>query len=205
MSQSRPSYGVKTRKRTARSRHAQHDKQPEETGDSDTVEPACRTREVGRGIDRREWRETSYDGRTRTFFDPCSWCFPDGHPDASDVDTVVKSCRKPTSYHRPRESNEQTCDHGGNPEATLQIEEDPIESVTDLREGQQVIWDNRERPLWVVAATDEPDGAVGLRGPDGGEYIIEGRPEHREPYYVLGDGYRSQITPVRAEKRAGTI
>ena len=204
MSQSKTTYGAELPKGTARSRHAQHDNQPEETGDSNTVEPACRTREVGRGIDRREWRETSYDGSIRVFLDPCLWCFADGHPDESEVETVVKSCRKPTSYHRLRESAE-TCDHGDDPEVTIQIKEDPIESVTDLREGQQVIWDDREQPLWVVEATDEPDGTVGLRGPSGGEYIIEGRPEHRKPYYVLGDGYRSRIIPVRAEKRAEAI
>ena len=210
MSQSNSAYRPQNPKATARSRHAQHTSQTKGAG-SQPTEPACRTRAVGRGVERREWRELAYNSRTCAFFDPCKWseCFPDGAPDEDAISTVVRSCREPTTFHRPRNGDEPTCDHNGVSEPDrndpAQISRVVVESVTDLQVGQQVIWEDRERPLTVIKATTEPDGTVDLRGPAGGEYVIEGRPEHRQPYYVLGDGYRSEIARVRPEDGAGAV
>ncbi|EMA55986.1 hypothetical protein C451_04531 [Halococcus thailandensis JCM 13552] len=150
----------------------------------------------------------SYDGRTRTFYDACEWseCYPDGPPDENEIETVVRSCRKPTTYHRPRDDSE-LCEHETDaPETSTndtRISQDAIEligsisSLTDLEEGQRVIWPNREQPLRVTKTTGKPDGMVGLQGPIGGEYQVEGRPEYPQPYYLPKAGYVSAIIRVR--------
>ena len=153
MSQSKTTYGTKTRKRTARSRRAEHDSHKEDTGSNDAVEPACRTRKIGRGVDRRKWREMPYDGRTRTFYEPCGWpeCYPDGPPD-DEIETVVRSCRTPTVYHRPRDDDEPKHETDAPETSTdsTRIPQETIEpigaisSLRDLEEGQRVIWENRE-------------------------------------------------------------
>ena len=204
MSQSKTSYGAKSRKGTARSHREQHTNTVSDSPRK-TVEPACRTREVGRGVERREWREMGYNSRTRLFYDPCEWCYPDGEPDDSKVDTVVRSCRKPTSYHRPRENDESACEHETTTEPDTDLSREPVETISDLQTGEQVIWEDRKRPLRVIGVTADPDGTVTLRGPSGGHYHIEGRPGHRQPYYILGDGYRSVIERVRREKRVEAV
>ena len=196
MSQSNSAFGAQDPKGTARSRRVQHANQTNAT--DDTVEPACRARKIGRGVERREWRETPYDTRTLAFYEPCEWCFPDGAPDENEVEIVVRSCRKPTSYHRPRDSNEST-GHVGNHDAIRSVE--TICSLTDLRKGQQVIWENRAHPLRVVETTNEPNGTVTLRGHNEGKYQIEGRPQHSQPYYITNYGYRSEVVRVRADDR----
>lgn len=203
MSQSKTPYGVELRKGTARSCREQ---QSNKISDSprETVEPACRTREVGRGVERREWREMVYNSRMRLFYEPCEWCFPDGEPDDSKLDTVVRSCRKPTSYHRPREGDESACEHETSTEPDTHRPE-PVEAITDLQAGERVIWEDREQPLRVTETTSKPDGTVVLRGPSGGHYHIEGRPDHRQPYYILGDGYRSVIKRVRAVEQEEAV
>jgi hypothetical protein len=217
MSQSKTSYGVKSPKGTARSRHAQHINQSETTS-SETIEPACRSRSVGRAVERREWREMPYDGRARAFFEPCGWpeCFPDGKPSEDEVETVVRSCGKPTTYHRPR-NNKAGCEartHDEPPETSAnstRISQESIEPVgtidtlTELREGQQVIWKTRPTPLRVTEATTEADGTIHLLGPDGGEYTIEGRPDCPHPYYATGYGYQSEIIRVRLRDRAEAV
>ena len=205
MSQSRTSYGAKTRKGTARSRHAQHDNQSENGGDSDTVEPACRAREIGRGAERRKWRKTPYNSRIRAFYDACEWCYPDGAPDESEIEKVVRSCREPTSYHRPRDDGEPEHETGTPETGTdgARVSQDAIEptgaisSLTDLQEGQRVILESRAQPLRVTETASKPDGTVGLRGPGGGEYQVEGRPEYPQPYYLRKAGYLSEIICVR--------
>jgi hypothetical protein len=203
MSQSNPSYGVNSPKGTARSRHEQHDNQSEPTP-TNPVEPACRARKSGRGAKRREWREMPYDNRTRAFYQPCEWCYPDNEPNESDVETVIRSCRDPTKYHRPRDDHELgNAPTAGPPDATnIQNTGDPIESVTDLRIGQRVIWENREYPLRVVETASKPDGTVALRGHNGGEYQLEGRPKHAQPYYISSYGCRSVI---RVEHRTERV
>ena len=200
MSQSNPPYNVKSPKGTARSQREQHNNQPDPSS-AETVEPACRARKSGRGIERREWREMPYDSRTRTFYQPCEWCYPDDEPDESDVETVIRSCRDPTKYHRLRDDPESDeAPSNGPPDATnIQDTGDPIESVTDLRIGQRVIWESREYPLRVVETATESDGTIALRGHNGGEYQLEGRPKHAQPYYISYYGYRSVI---RVESRA---
>jgi hypothetical protein len=204
MSQSKTYSGVHSPKDTARSRRVEHDNQPEETGDSDTVEPACRAREIGRGAERRKWRETPYNGRIRAFYEACEWCYPDSHPD-DETETVVRSCREPTRYHRPRHEGEP-CEQTDAPETDTdgtRISQDAIEpigaisSLTDLQEGQRVVLESRKQPLRVIKGTSEPDGSVTLRGPSGGEYQIEGRPEYSQPYYIPKTGYLSEIIRVR--------
>ena len=196
MSQSKSSYGVAPRKGTARSRHAQHDKQTETTT-AETVEPACRARQSGRGAKRREWREMPYDSRTRVFYEPCEWCYPGGDPDETEVETVVRSCRDPTKYHRLRDNHESSeAPNAGPPDADAtgtRDAGDPIKSITDLRIGQRVIWENREHPLRVVGTTSKPDGTVTLRGHNDGKYVVESRPQNPQPYYISNYGYRSEI------------
>ncbi|WP_435078449.1 hypothetical protein [Halococcus sp. AFM35] len=210
MSQSNSSYGVKSPKGTARSQDEQHTNQSEST-DDESVEPACRTRDVGRGVDRREWREMPYNARMRTFYEPCDWpaCYPDGAPDESEIEMVVRSCRAPTVYHRPRD--DEPNDETGGPETTANgthpsqdaIERlGPISSLADLREGQRVLLQNWQHPLCVTDTASEPDGTVGLRGPEGGEYQVEGRPEFPQPYYLSKVGYVSEIVRVRVETPA---
>ena len=214
MSHSNSGYGVNSPKGTAHSQGEQHTNQSETT-DSETVEPACRTVKMGRGIDRREWREMPYVGGTNTFYEPCNWseCYPDGPPDESETETVVRSCRAPTVYHRPRDDSEQT--HETNdPEPTADDTRSlqdaietigPISSLTDLQEGQRVAVENRKHPLCVTETTSEPDGTIGLRGPEGGEYQVEGRPEYSQPYYLSDSGYLSEIIRVRVETPAEAV
>ena len=203
MSQSKTSYGAELRKGTARSRRVEHDSQLEKSADSDTVEPACRAREIGRGAERRKWRETPYDSRIRAFYEPCEWCFSNGAPDDSEIETVVRSSREPTSYHRLRSSAESICQATGGDDRSdtdtddIQIAEDPIKSLAELQDGQLVIWENRERPLRVIRTANRPDETITLQGPDGGEYQVEGRPERPRPYYLYGSGYLSEIIRVR--------
>lgn len=208
MSQSKTSYGAKQRKSTARSRRARHTNKSETTANK-TVEPACPSRSVGHSIEKRDWVEKSYTERFREFYQPCEWpeCFADGHPDVGDIEKVVRSTHHPTTYHRPR-NDEPTCEH-----ETTAPETDtghtrilqPIKTITDLEEGQRVVWENRKQPLCVVEATTKPDGTVSLRGPGGGEYQVEGRPEYPQPYYLPKTGYLSEIIRVRVETRAEKV
>ena len=203
MSQSKTTYGAEIRKDTARSRRAEHDNQTEGVGDSDTVEPACRARDIGRRAEHRKWRETPYDSRIRAFYEPCEWCFSNGAPDDSEIEKVVRSSREPTSYHRLRSSagsiyqSNASDDRSDTDTDDIQIAEDPIKSLAELQDGQLVIWENRERPLRVIRTANRPDETITLQGPDGGEYQVEGRPERPRPYYLYGSGYLSEIIPVR--------
>lgn len=210
MSHSNSDYGVKSPKGTARSQGEQHDNQSETT-DSETVEPACRTVDMGRGVDRREWREMPYVGGTNTFYEPCNWpeCYPDGAPDESETETVVRSCRAPTVYHRPRDdkpnhetNSPKTAANGTHPSQDAIETIGPISSLTELQAGQRVILKNWKHPLCVTDTASEPDGTVGLRGPEGGEYQVEGRPELPQPYYLTKAGYLSEIVRVRVETPA---
>lgn len=214
MSQSKTSYGAEGRKSTARSRRVQHANKPKTTN-SETVEPACRTRSVGRGVDRRKWREMPYDGRTRTFYEACEWpeCYPDGPPDDSDTETVVRSCRQPTTYHRLRDDGEpeHETDDPETSANSARISQEaiepigPISSLPDLQEGQRVVLESRAQPLRVTETASEPDGTVGLRGPGGGEYQVEGRPEYPQPYYLPKAGYLNAIIRVRVEIPAEAV
>jgi hypothetical protein len=181
MSQSKTNSGVHSPKDTARSRRVS-DSQPEETGDSDTVEPACRTRKVGRGIDRREWREVSYSERLLGFYEPCEWdeCFPDGPPDAGEISTVVRSCHSPTAIHRSRkpENTQQEAD------AHPHSRNESITTLGDLTEGESVIWENQSTPRRVIETATGPDDTARLRGPSGGEYTIEARPGSTQAYAI---------------------
>jgi len=183
MSQSKTYSGVHLPKDTARSRCVS-DSQQEDTRDSNTIEPACRTRKVGRGVDRREWREVSYSERLLGFYEPCEWdeCFPDGPPDAEETSTVVRSCHSPTVIHRSGtgENAQQEADAHAHPHS----KSESITTLDDLTEGESVIWENQSTPRRVVETATEPDDTARLRGPSGGEYTIEARPGSTQMYAI---------------------
>jgi hypothetical protein len=204
MSQSKASYGVNTPKDSARSRRVEHDDQPEEAGDQ-PVEPACRTREVGRGIDRREWREIPYSERILAFYEPCEWdeCYPDGPPDVEEVATVVRSCHSPTVFHRSRHETENSqTDAVADPHSTGVS----ITTLTDLTEGECVVWDKQSTPRRVIETATGSDGTVRLRGPSGGEYTVEARPGSTQAYAIYpAIGLVSSLRVVTADETVEAV
>lgn len=198
MSQSKTSYGTELRKGTARSRDARHTNQPETT-DSEPVEPACRTREVGRAVERREWREIPYSERILAFYEPCEWdeCYPDGPPDEEEVATVVRSCHAPTAFHRSRhkaESCQQEADADPHSRGVS------ITMLSDLQEGEGVVWDDQSTPRRVIETATGSDDTARLRGPSGGTYTIEARPGSTQPYAIYpAVGLVSSIRVVTAD------
>ncbi|WP_273837520.1 hypothetical protein [Halococcus sp. PRR34] len=124
----------------------------------------------------------------------------------------MRSCRHPTTYHRPRDDGEPEHETDA-PEADTdtRISQEaiepigPISSLPDLQEGQRVVLESRVQPLRVTEIASEPDGTVGLRGPGGGEYQVEGRPEYPQPYYLPKAGYLSEIIRVRVEIPAEAV
>ena len=202
MSQSKISYEANTRKSTAQARRERHDNN---SGTDTGGEPACRSRSVGHSIDQREWREVSYEERILLSYRPCSWpeCFPSGPPDANEIETVIRSCRHPTTYHRPRDVSAESCEkiqiNAGETEisrAERTHARESIESISDLRDGDGVIWKGQSIPMFVVEAPSDSTGVAHLVGPSGGEYYIEGRPKYARPYYVRGFGCRQEIRRV---------
>ena len=178
MSQSKTSYDANTGKSTARTRRERHDYYSDTDGVGKTVpEPACRSRSVGHSIDRREWREISYDERTLVFYRPCSWpeCYPDGAPDATKTQTVIRSCHRPTVFHRPRQLS--TSQRSAR-------EWQSVTTITDLQEGDEVTWSDQSTPLTVIGTTANPAGEAHLEGREGGSYRIEGRPNKKRPQAV---------------------
>lgn len=182
MSHSKSVYGATSRKDTARTRRERHDNGSEISSVDKTVpEPACRSRSVGHSIDQREWRETAYEEQILAFHNPCSWpeCYPDGPPDVTETETIVRSRHRPTVFHRPRQP----------PQNTAQAEQSPndreaVTTIIGLQEGDSVLWNGQSTPLVVIGTTNDPTGNVPLKGPDGGSYRIEGRPNKRRPFAV---------------------
>jgi hypothetical protein len=198
MSQSKPSYGTKQPKGIA---HEHQHRQPattDDTAEADT-EPACWRHSASDW----KWHEVQFTAAYAAIHDPCSECFPEGSPEVSTLETVVRSCSYPVKYHRPRDADETNpagASHkadGGESETAAQFGESAIDtsesisSITELRKGDGVLWQGQSTPLVVVEPAAIPDGTVSLTGPDGGEYRIEGRPECARAYYI-SPGYACQ-------------
>lgn len=189
MSQSKPSYGVETPKDSARTRRERQNPNPDGKS-TEQVEPACRSRAVGHSVEQRDWREVTYNERRLVSYQPCTWpeCFPDGPPDASEIETVVRSSHRPTSYHRPREGGSDDCDSSAEHEA--------VATITDLCEGESVVWEGQRWSMSVTETATKPDGVARLAGSNGGTYRIEGRPDKTQSYAiypgvgVIADLYR---------------
>lgn len=186
MSQSKHSYGVQDPKDSARARNGQHDSSRGETATHSATEPACRSRAVGHSVENREWREVAYNERRLVSYEPCAWpeCFPDGPPDADDIETVVRSTHQPTKYHRPRTTATDAQSRKSTHEGQAVVEHEVVGAITDLCEGERVVWEGQRWTMRVVEGTTDPDGVVFLTGSNGGEYRIEGRPNAARPYAV---------------------
>ena len=198
MSQSKSAYGVRTPKDSARTRSERQNTNPDGESTETQVEPACPSRAVGHSVDKRDWREVAYDERRLVSYRACEWpaCYPDGPPDASETETVVRSSHRPTVYHRP-----QTTATDAQPSESVHDERacvvEEVGVITDLREGDRVLWDGQSTPMRVVESTTDPSGVASLIGPDDGEYRIEARPEYAQPYYIRpGYAYQSELRRI---------
>lgn len=207
MAQSTPQYETERPKATA---HA-HRQRQESTAEADTdtapgPEPACRSRFVGHSVTEREWHEIPYTERLLSVYQPCSWpaCYPDGPPDPTDVQNVVRSCHYASTFHRPHETGPagDSSQNDDRPSGTCSVVRaiagDSIDSIVELCEGDGVIWNGRAAPMLVVGATTDPSQAARLVGFQGGEYRVRERPEHAQPYAVY-PGYGCQRELVRVE------
>ena len=205
---SKSSYGTTVPKHSASTRNASKDTE-QHAESHETVEPACRSRAVGHSVGSREWREIAYNERRVTSYRPCAWpeCFPGGSPDPSEIETVVRSAHQPTVYHRPRKANSSRSGRNGqnSPKADKTGDDenensDVIASVAELRKGERVVWDGQQTAMLVVEPTTDPSGVVGVVGPNGGEYHIEGRPNYPRSYYISpGYAYQSDLRRVVSE------
>lgn len=149
-------------------------------------EPACWRRRV----DDWSWHVTEFNAAFSGMYGPCPDCFADGSPDVNEIERVVRSCSYPTTYHRigdpaRADSEEET----GTATVATQFVTDAdagesIESVTELEEGDGVLWDGLSTPAVVIEATTEPKGMGRLRGLGGGEYTVEGRPSQTRPIAI---------------------
>lgn len=175
-------------------------------GAADTVteteaapQPAC----PAGGPGRQEWRETAYTERLAVFYDPCtcSECFPRG-VDAAALDRVVLSCRHGGSFHRlagtdaADERSAVAADGGSAPDPFADCERVSISAITDLQRGNGVVWDGITEPLTVHVPSADPVGVVQLKGPNGGDYFLEVRPNGLGTVVYPGYGHVSDIRHV---------
>ena len=204
MSQSGLNYETEQSKTTAYTQR--HQQKPASDTDSGTdPEPACRSRSVGHSVGAREWREIPYTERILVSYRPCSWpeCYPDGRPDLHNVQTVVRSCRHPTTFHRPADGAE-SCEReqdGSETTDTFTVTQaavhESLDSITDLRDGDGVIWAGQTTPMLVVDSTASSTEVVNIVGPGGGDYRIEERPDKILSYAIYpGYGCQREITRV---------
>jgi hypothetical protein len=211
MSQSKQSYGVETPKDSARTRRERQNTNPDAESTETQVEPACRSRALGHSAEKRDWREIAYNERRLVSYRPCSWpeCFPDGPPDADEIETVIRSTHQPTVYHRPRTTatDAQSCESKHDGQAGVAHE--AVGAITELREGERVIWEGQRWSMYVDESTAKPDGVVRLVGSDGGNYRIEGRPDTPRTYAVYpGVGIITdlcRVMPADDQSRPGAV
>ena len=204
MSQSNSAFGTQDPKGTARERRRRQE--PTANTDETAPEPACWRHNVSD----TEWHEPPFTAAYREIHDPCSDCFPNGPPGVEDLETVVRSRSHPTAYHRPRDATPDTRHdppETKGEESEIEVHE-AISSVTDLKQGDGVLWQGQSTPMLVVEIAAKPDGSVRIRGPGGGNYQIEGRPEHRRPFYIR-PGYACQreltrVVPAGDQSRVET-
>lgn len=213
MSQSNSHSGPQQPKGTARTHRQRSNtsKKSKESESDDVPKPACRSRSTGACIGHREWREVPYSDRVLSSYTACAWpeCFPNGPPDAAEIETVVRSCSHPTSYHRVSHANEDSqeleCESGTDesqiPVASRLDGDDTCESLgalSELQVGNGVIWNGQSTPMYVVETASEPSEAVRLRGPEGGNYTIEWRPDQVRSYAIYpGVGVAKDVRRVK--------
>lgn len=177
MSQSKPFYDVESPKHSARTRRERQNSGPNTASADIQVEPACRSRAIGHSVEKRDWREIVYDERRVVSYEPCEWpeCFPDGPPDATEIETVIRSSHQPTVYHRPRATatDAQSCEseHDGRTGVVYVA----VSAITELHEGERVAWEGQRWSMHVDKSTSKQDGVVRLAGSNGGNYRIEER------------------------------
>jgi hypothetical protein len=154
-----------------------------------TPHPAC---SMG-NADYLEWRETPYTASFANFHPSCNNpdCFPVGSPAPDALDVVIRSCHYPTKYHRPASDCDRSaareCDRGADGrDRFADSDREPLTALTDLKAGDGVVWGVSQLPLTVVSPARTPSGEVELRGPDGGEYVLEDRPDGS---YMVDRGY----------------
>ena len=122
-------------------------------------------------------------------------------------------------YHRPRDTDKTTPSEPSREANGRESETGPqfgdeatiksLNSITELREGDGVLWQGQSTPLVVVEPATTPDGTVALIGPNGGEYYIEGRPECARAYYI-SPGYACQrelrrVVPARDHSQSERV
>jgi hypothetical protein len=173
---------------------------PEAVSDTEAApQPACPV--TGRGT--QEWRETEYTERLAAFYDPCGFseCFPRG-VDGAGPDRIVLSCSHGGSFHRlARASPADTAsavaaDGGSAPDPFADGEQVPVGTITDLNCGDRVVWDDVPQPLTVHVPSPAPVGTVQLKGPNGGDYFLEVRPNEMGTVVYPGYGHVSDIRRV---------
>lgn len=76
---------------------------------------------------------------------------------------------------------------------------EPLLSATQLKQGDGLVWADRSQPLLVTESLVEPNSAVSLEGPLGGEYTLH----CYEDTFVLLPKYGQVSNPVRV-KTTGT-
>ena len=196
MSQSNSSYRTERPKGIAREHRHRQPATTDDTAEA-TTEPACWRHSASDW----EWHEVQFTAAYAAIHDPCSECFPDGSPEVSTLETVVRSCSYPVKYHRPRDTDETNPsgpspetngrESGTGPQFGDEATSKSLNSITELQEGDGVLWQGQSTPLVVVEPATTPDGTISLVGPNGGEYHIEGRPECARAYYI-SPGYACQ-------------
>jgi hypothetical protein len=202
MSQSKPSYGVSTPKGTE-NEYCQHQNTSvakENARAESEPEPACWRRRV----DDWEWHETEFNAAFAGMYGSCPDCFDGGPPDVDELETVVRSCSYPSSYHRVfdpvhADSDAETGTATGSSRfenATIEAQR-VITDITKFEEGDGVLWKGQSTPLTVVDSATEASGTVRLRGPNGGEYQVTNRPNHSQPIAIYpGFGLASDVCRI---------
>lgn len=173
----------------------------EALADSESApQPAC----PAGGPGRQEWRLTDYTERLSAFSPPCTCreCFPDGTVDMAVVEHVVLSrshpsaCHRPASQHTECESTEVAADGGSTPDPFADCERVPVSTITDLQRADGVVWNGVTEPLTVHVPSTDPAGAVQLKGPNGGDYFLEVRPNGMGTVVYPGYGHVSNVRQV---------
>ena len=202
MSQSKSAYETQNPKGNGQ-RHCQQQRQSStETGTDPSPEPACRSRYV----DDWEWIEIPCTTALTASYTPCEWdeCFGDGPPDVDELETVVRSRRYPSVFHRchtdhsTHESDDPATEDGltnTHPvfETNASEKREPVESITDLHEGDGVTWTALGTSLAVVERTES--AGIRLEGPAGGEYELRKRYDEALVVYP-GHGRIDDLTRV---------
>ena len=200
MSQSKPSYGVRTPKSSENEHCQSQNTNAAERESGEAPEPACWRRRV----DDWQWYEAEFIAAFAEMYSPCPECFSDGPPDVDELESVVRSRSYPSSYHRVFDP--ARADSDAETETTtmssrfenLTIEtQRVITDITELEEGDGVLWKGQSTPLTVVDSTVDTGGTVRLRGPNGGEYRVTNRPNHSHPIAIYpGIGLASDVCRI---------